>query len=168
MREQNHETRLVNFPVVPFQTRLVNYTGKVTGQVAGNHRLVAFVQGSRSDQPTRLDPFGQGRVTTSSAIHMSVASTAKSRGSSDIWKGEWNATFGDRSFVEVRAGQFLATRREQPNAGGPRTEDSVLLEVTGGGRDWDMGLRRDQLVASVSHSPGRHFLKLGSEVTRTR
>ena len=55
VREQNHETRLVNFPVVPFQTRQVSYTGKVTAQVARTHRLVAFAQGGRGDQPTRLE-----------------------------------------------------------------------------------------------------------------
>jgi hypothetical protein len=166
VREQNHEALLVNFPVVPFQTRQVSYTGKVSAQVARNHRLVAFVQGGRSDQPTRLDPFGQGRVTNNSAIHLSVASTAKSRGSADIWKGEWNAAYGDQTFVELRAGQFLAARRELPNAGGPRTEDVDLLEVRGGGRDWETGHRRDQLTASISHSPGRHFLKIGTDVTR--
>lgn len=170
-RDQHHEVRVVTFPVVPLQTRLLSYTGKLTGQAARNHRLIAFIQGGQTDQPTRLDPFGQGGLTGASAVHTSVGSTANSRSWGGVWKGEWNASFADQLFVEVRAGQFLATRRERPNGGGPRAEDVIQLDVTGGGRDWQTGVQRDQMFASLSYSPGgpsgRHFVKAGGEVSRT-
>jgi hypothetical protein len=167
VRQQRAATRLVNFPVVPFETLFYNYGGKLTAQVAPQHRAIAFVQVSQTDQPTRLDPFGPTGMTANTAIHQSAASTADSRAWGEIWKGEWNGTFDDRLFAEVRAGRFTATRRERPNGGGPRSEDIATLIVRGGGRDWQNGLQRGQVLGSVSSTPAaRHFLKIGGEAVR--
>ena len=57
-REQRVSARVVNFPVMPLRTQLVNYTSKITYQLTPNNTLVAFGQGGTNHQPNRLDPFG--------------------------------------------------------------------------------------------------------------
>ena len=170
VRHQEVAIRRVNFPVRPIETRLSNYGGKVTGAI-GQHRLIAFGQASTNDQPTRLDPFGQGLVTAANAVHQSDASTTNSHAWGGVWKGEWNAVMRDTMFVEMRAGQFGGNRHEQPNGSGPRKEDVSTLVVEGGGRDWQTSLRRNQVHGSVTYAPaggaGRHMLKGGGEVVRS-
>ena len=51
-REQNVAARVVNFPVRPLRTELVNYTGKVTYEFKPKNRLVLFGHVGRNHQPT--------------------------------------------------------------------------------------------------------------------
>ena len=53
-----------------------------------------------------------------------------------VWKGDWNSVITDRVFLEIRAGQFGANRREKPNGSSPRFEDVATLRVRGGHRDF--------------------------------
>jgi hypothetical protein len=169
-RRQHAETRVVNFPVVPLETRLTNYTGKVTVRLGPAHRVIGFLQTSQAEQPTRLEPFGLATLSANTALFLSESATTRSSAHGTIWKGEWNASLGESVFVEARAGQFLADRRDRPNGAGPRSEDVGLLVVTGGGRDWQDTLRRDQAFGSISFSPrtsaGRHSVKAGGELIR--
>ena len=170
VRRQGAARQSVRFPVMPLETRLTNYGGKLTAQVAGRHRLIAFGQTSTNDQPTRLEPFGQGGVTANTALYESEAATANSHAWGSVWKVEWNAVVRDALFLEIRGGQFRANRRERPNGFAPRSEDVTTLTVAGGGRDWQTAATREQLYGAASYAPaggaGRHVLKAGGEMAR--
>lgn len=173
MREQEVSTRLVNFPVAPHRTHLTNYTGKGTYAVTPSNKFIAFAQMGRNHQPNRLDPFGPSgsRLTAATAINQSTESTANQRGIGWVWKGEWNSVINDRLLFEVRMGQFGADQRWKPNSATPRLEDIVTLRVRGGNRDWQRGLRRDQLLGALNYFhdgwSGGHHLKVGGEVFRS-
>ena len=163
----------MNFPVKPARTQLTNYTGKVTGR-ARAHTLIGFLQSGRNEQPNRLDPFGPagGRsVNAATAIHNSPGDTSRLLVSGAIWKGEWNATLGQHLFAEARAGQWDVTRSLTPNGFGPRFEDVETQVVSGGGRQSERRLRRNQAYASISYfrdgPGGSHDVKLGGELLDT-
>jgi len=166
-RDQDIAARQVNFPVEPHRTHLTNYTSKATYRLAPGHKLIAFGQAGRNHQPYRLDSLLAG----DSAINESEDSTSRQLSWGWIGKVEWNATVGDSSFLELRAGQFGANRSETPNGRAPRFEDITRLVVRGGNRDWQDNYRRHQVLGSFSHSKdgwlGSHQFKGGGEVFLT-
>jgi hypothetical protein len=172
-REQDVAARVVNFPVKPLRTQLVNYSGKMTYQLTPKNRFVAFGHAGRNHQPNRLDPFGPsgGGLTAATAINESEESTTEQLGWGRIWKGEWNSVIGDNAVFEVRLGEFGAYRREKPNGTAPRFEDVGTLTVRGGNRDWRQNLRRDQVLGSFSYFTngafGSHSFKAGGEIFRS-
>jgi hypothetical protein len=167
-RDQDLSVRQVNFPVQPVRSRLMNLSGKITARAGRTGTLIGYVHAGRNHRPTRLDPFGAGGLTATSALNDSAAATVAQRAWSLVWKGEWNAAIGDRLFLEARGGQFVAHRPEAPNGHGPRYEDIVTLEVSGGNRDWEQRLRRAQMTGTATYFAGgrvgRHHLKAGAEV----
>jgi hypothetical protein len=176
VRDQDVQIRQVNFPVTPSRTRLNNYTGKLTLRAGDGHNFIAFAQGGRNYQPTRLDPFGPvvagGQIFNStSAIHETEDATSTQRAAGIVWKTEWNGTFGDRVFAEARVGQFEARRPLRPNGDAPRFEDVDTLRVSGGGRHIEQRLRRNQVHGSLSYFKeqwaGSHHFKLGGEILET-
>jgi hypothetical protein len=171
-REQDVAARVVNFPVRPLRTQLVNYTAKATYRFRPGDQLVAFGHGGRNHQPTRLDPFGPAGsgLTAATAINESDESTTEQLARGWIWKGEWNRVIRDNALFEVRAGEFGANRPQTPNGTTPRFEDVGTLRVRGGNRDWQQTLRRDQLFGSVTYFTnrgfGKHSLRAGGEIFR--
>jgi hypothetical protein len=171
-REQDVAARVVNFPVKPLGTELVNYSGKVTYELKAKHRLVLFGHFGRNHQPNRLDPFGPAGsgLTAATAINESDESTTDLLASGWVWKGEWNGVIGEKALVEVRAGEFGADRLEKPNGTSPRFEDVDTLIVRGGNRDWQQNLRRDEVLGSFSYLRdgrfGSHAFKAGGEIFR--
>jgi len=172
-RDQEVQVRQVNFPVKPSETHLRSYTGKATVR-AGAHRFVGFLQAGRNHQPNRLDPFGPagGRaINAVTAIHDSADATSALGVSGEISKVEWNAAFGDRLFLEARVGRFAVRRSMTPNGDAPRFEDVDTLRVSGGGRQSERELGRNQFQASVSYFRrgwiGSHHLKAGAELLDT-
>lgn len=169
---RDHETsaRQVNFPVAPLRTRLTNYTGKATLRPAPGQQVVAYGQAGRNHQPYHLDPFGPAGSSTT-AVNHSADSTSRYLSWGWIGKVEWNGSLGNRSFFDLRVGQFGANEARTPNGHAPRFEDVVTLAVAGGNRDWDERYRRSQLLASVSRLEegwlGRHLFKAGGEVFLT-
>jgi hypothetical protein len=155
-REQDVAARVVNFPVKPLGTELVNYSGKVTYELKAKHRLVLFGHFGRNHQPNRLDPFGPAGsgLTAATAINESDESTTDLLAWGWVWKGEWNGVIGDHALVEFRAGEFGADRPEKPNGSAPRFEDVGTLIVRGGNRDWQQNLRRHEVLGSVQLSEG--------------
>ena len=172
-RDQDIAARQVNFPVEPGRTHLTNYTGKATYRLAPGHNLIGFVQAGRNHQPFGLDPFGPvgSGLTGGSAINESEDSTSRRLSWGWIGKLEWNASFGDNSYLELRAGQFGANRSEAPNGSAPRFEDVDTLVVLGGNRDWQDNYRRHQVLGSFSHYRdgwlGSHQLNGGGEIFLT-
>jgi hypothetical protein len=171
-REQNVAARVVNFPVKPLRTELVNYSGKVTYEVRPKNRLVLFGHVGRNHQPNRLDPFGPAGsgLTAATAINESDESTSDQLAWGWLWKSEWNGVIGDHALVELRAGEFGADRPEKPNGTAPRFEDVGTLIVRGGNRDWQQNLRRHEVLGSFSYlrdgSFGSHAFKAGGEIFR--
>lgn len=168
VRRQEIAARYVNFPPAPVATRLANATAKLTYQWSHNHRLVAFVQTGRHHQPYMIDGVVAGSSLT--FIHEATESTARLVTNGWVWKGEWNGWIANRWFAEARVGAFGANRVERPNGRGPRLEDAVTAAVRGGNRDWEAGLRRTQLAASLSRFAGgpvgTHQIKVGGELIR--
>ena len=172
-RDQDVSTRFVNFPVEPYRTHVTSVTGKTTYRLTDHNKLIAFGQIGRNHQPTRLTPFGPagGGLSPTTALHLSETATAEQIAWGWIWKGEWNSAISNRLYLEVRAGEFGADRPETPYGTAPRYEDIGSLIVSGGSRDWEESLRREQVLGSLSLFQdgwfGNHLLKIGGEIFRT-
>ena len=165
-REQSTAARQVLFPIEPLETRTSTWTGKATWRVKDGHQLMVFGQSGRNRQPIRLNGF----LRPASARNVSVDSTLSQLAKGLVWKGEWSAAFGAALFLDVRAGQFAASRAEQPNGSLPRTEDSLRPTVVGGNRDWADDFRNDQVHGTLSYlrdgPAGRHHFKAGIQLFR--
>ena len=172
-RDQDVSTRFVNFPVEPYRTHVTSVTGKTTYRLTDHHKLIAFGQIGRNHQPSRLTPFGPagGGLSPTTALHLSETATAEQIAWGWIWKGEWNSAINNRLYLEVRTGEFGADRPETPYGTAPRYEDIGSLIVSGGSRDWEESLRREQVLGSLSLFQdgwfGNHLLKIGGEIFRT-
>lgn len=172
VRDQEVVSRLVNFPVKPYATRLSNFGGKASYRVARGHTLVGYGQRQRNHQPNRLDPFGPGgsELSVDTAINEAEASTTDQRNAGWVWKGQWDAVINDRLVFETRAGQFGTGQVAKARGHQPRFEDVETLLVTGGSREWRSDGRRNQAFSSLSYfrdgGAGSHLVKVGGEATR--
>lgn len=166
-RNQNVAAQYANFPVEPHVTDLLNYSGKGTYQLTKNNKIIAFATANRKHQPTRLDSFQLGNTTD---INLSPVSTWEQLYWAWVWKGEWNSIISDKTFAEVRAGQFGYNWPNHSNGGLPRFEDRGNNIVTGSNREWDRDRRRNQVLGSLSRFVdgwgGSHNFKFGGEVFR--
>lgn len=172
VRDQQVESRLVNFPVKPHLTGLTNYGGKATYRVAAGHTLVAYGQRGLNRQPNRLDPFGPAGsdLSAATAINEDEDSTADQRNAGWVWKGQWDAVIHNRLLVEARAGQYGNGQLWNARSNDPRFEDVETLLVGGGSRNWNSDARRNQVFGTLSYfrdgPTGGHHLKVGGELTR--
>ncbi len=146
-----------------FLTRLRNYTAKGTYQLNPNNKLVGYYQYGRKFQPYRTDS-----AVVGSPLHVTAASTLEQNSPSWVFKGEYNRTFGQGAFLEVRAGQFGYNWSMNNHTEDNRYEDIGNNRVTGGGRDWLLKRRRNQVTGSYSlfrdnWLNGSHTFKFGGE-----
>jgi hypothetical protein len=148
-----------------FLTQLENWTGKLTYQMTSKDRVIAYLQYGVKVQPFRTDA---GAI--SGPQNLNAAATLNQDSPSWVGKVEYNRTFGDRGFLELRAGEFgynfglLGNDQTEP-----RREDAVTLLATGGGRDWRLDRRRKQLHGAYTFFVddvlgGNHQFKVGGEV----
>jgi hypothetical protein len=147
----------------PFNTKLYNYTGKATYQMNQSNKLIAYLQHGTKEQPNRVDA---SRVA--SPVHITADSTVLQASPSWVYKGEWNSTLNQNTFVEVRAGQFGYNFGLDSNNNNTRYESLSTREVLGGGRDWELRRRRNQVTGALSFfkdrfAGGSHNLKVGGE-----
>jgi hypothetical protein len=147
-----------------FSTKLENWTGKLTYQITTRDRVVAYLQYGTKFQPFRTD--GALFLNTQNA---DSGSTLNQESPSWVGKVEYNRTFGDRGFLEVRAGEFGYNFSLLSNGNDPRLEDQTTFNVSGGGRDWELDRRRKQLHGAYTFYldealGGNHQLKVGGEV----
>ena len=119
----------------PFNTKLYNYTGKATFQANQSNKFIAYLQHGTKEQPNRTDSATNARIA--SPVHITVASTVLQASPSWVYKGEWNSTLNQSTFVELRAGQFGYNFGLDSNSNDTRYESLDTREVLGGGRDWD-------------------------------
>jgi hypothetical protein len=164
-RDQYVAARIPNFPAAPHPTKLTNYGGKGTYNVTQNNKLIAYAQAGRKHQPLRQDSFLLGNTT---GINLREDSTWEQLYWGWVWKGEYNSVINDRTFFEVRAGQFGYDWPNLPNGTEPRFEDTGNNIIEGGNRDWQRDRRRNQVLGSLSYFKDRwagdHNFKIGGEV----
>lgn len=166
-RDQYVAARIPNFPVKPHPTQLTNYGGKGTYTLSPNNKLIAYAQAGRKHQPLRQDSFLLGNTV---GINVNEDSTWEQLYWGWVWKGEWNTVINDKTFFEVRTGQFGYNWPNHPNGTSPRFEDTGNNIITGGNRDWNRDRRRNQVLGSLTYFKdgwgGDHNFKFGGEVFR--
>ena len=148
----------------PFNTKLRNYTGKLTYQLNQNNKFVSYLQWGAKTQPNRTDSSNK----LGAPIHITADSTTLQDSPSWVYKGEWNGTVNQNTFAEFRAGQFGYNFGLDSNTGATRYESISTNQVLGGGRDWELRRRRNQFTGAVSYfkdnfAGGSHNLKVGGE-----
>ncbi|MGE0813351.1 MAG: carboxypeptidase regulatory-like domain-containing protein [Vicinamibacterales bacterium] len=148
----------------PFNTKLRNYTGKLTYQMNQNNKFIGYLQYGTKTQPNRTDSSNR----LGAPVHITAASTVLQDSPSWVYKGEWNGTINQNMFAEVRAGQFGYNFGLDSNTGDTRYESLTTNQVLGGGRDWELRRRRNQFTGSLSYFKdnflgGSHNVKVGGE-----
>ncbi len=149
----------------PFDTKLVNYTGKGTFQMNQNNKFIGYLQHGTKQQPNRTDNTNR---LPGAVVHLTKDSTVLQDSPSWVYKGEWNGTLGQNMFAEFRAGQFGYDFGLDSITDTTRYEDLVTNEVGGGGRHWLNKRRRNQYTGAVSYfkdnlAGGSHNFKFGGE-----
>jgi hypothetical protein len=81
-----------------FDTKLWNPSGKVTHQLSKNNKLIGYYQWGQKEQPNRLP--------SSTNSYQSLDYTLAQLSGSWIYKGEWNGTLNNSTYVEARYGVF--------------------------------------------------------------
>lgn len=148
----------------PFNTSLVNYTGKATYQVNQANKLIGYLQHGTKEQPNRTDSSNR----LGAPVHISADSTVFQGSPSWVYKGEWNGTIGQNIFVEARGGQFGYNFGLDSNTQATRYESLTANEILGGGRDWELRRRRNQYTGALAYfkdnfAGGSHNFKFGGE-----
>ncbi|MGD9904798.1 MAG: carboxypeptidase regulatory-like domain-containing protein [Vicinamibacterales bacterium] len=148
----------------PFNTKLRNYTGKLTYQMNQNNKFVGYLQHGTKQQPNRTDSSNR----LGAPVHITADSTVLQDSPSWVYKGEWNGTLNQNMFAEFRAGQFGYNFGLDSNTGATRYESLSTNQVLGGGRDWELRRRRNQYTGALSYFKdnflgGSHNLKVGGE-----
>src|SRR3954471_18946891 len=81
-----------------FDTKLWNPSGKVTHQINKTNKLIGYYQWGQKEQPNRLP--------SSTNSYTDLGSTLSQLSGSWIYKGEWNGTLNNSTYVEARYGVF--------------------------------------------------------------
>ncbi len=147
-----------------FNTKLFNYTGKLTYQLNQANKLVGYLQHGTKQQPNRTDSSN----LLGAPVHLTADSTVLQNSPSWVYKGEWNGTIGQNMYAEVRAGQFGYNFGLVSNTTDTRYESLTSNQVLGGGRDWELRRRRNQYTGALSYFKdnflgGSHTFKVGGE-----
>ena len=148
----------------PFNTSLQNFTGKATYQVNQANKFIGYLQHGTKEQPTRTDSSNR----LGAPVHITADSTVFQGSPSWVYKGEWNGTLGQNTFVEARGGQFGYNFGLDSNTQATRYESLSSNEILGGGRDWELRRRRNQFTGAMSYfkdnfAGGSHNFKVGGE-----
>lgn len=171
-RDEKSQARYANFPVQPFETRLTNYTGKLTYQLSNREKLIAYGQAGKKLQPFRQDTgtIGGPGGSRTFAFFDTADSTANQDYIGWVWKGEYNRALSNAAFAEIRAGRVGYTWKTTNYTDETRREDAGNLKVSGGNTQWREDVARNQLLGSVSLFKagwlGAHNFKTGFELYR--
>jgi outer membrane receptor protein involved in Fe transport len=165
LRDQNVKVLLPNFPVKAFETGLRNITVKGTYAISQSNKLTGYGQWGRKSQPNRLDTFAIGATA---ARHSSADSTWQQLYWGHTYKAGWESVVSDRTFVEVRGGQFRYVWPNYRYSDSPAYADIGNQIVSGGNRDgWFRTPSRNQVAGSMTYFKagwgGDHSFKVGGE-----
>jgi len=81
-----------------FDTKLWNPSGKSTYQINKNNKLIGYYQWGQKEQPNRLP--------SATNSYTDLGATLSQLSGSWIYKGEWNGTLSNNTYVEARYGVF--------------------------------------------------------------
>lgn len=171
-RDQKSQARYPNFPIRPFETRLTNYTGKLTYQVSANDKLILYGQAGKKLQPYRQDTatIGGPGGSRSFGQFSSADATAHQDYIGWVWKGEYNRVITSSTLAEIRAGRVGYTWDSGAYSDEVRREDIGNRQVSGGNVRWIENVNRNQMLGTVSTFKngfgGTHNLKTGFELYR--
>jgi hypothetical protein len=165
LRDQNVKVLLPNFPVAPFETGLRNISAKGTYAVSQNNKLTGYAMWGQKSQPNRLDTFVVGPTA---ARHSSADSTWNQNYWAHTYKAGYESVLSDRTFVEVRGGQFRYVWPNGRYSETPAFQDIGNSIVSGGNRDgWFRTPSRNQVAGSMTYFTsgfmGDHNFKIGGE-----
>ena len=165
LRDQNVKVLLPNFPVKAFETGLRNITAKGTYALSQNNKLTGYTQWGQKSQPNRLDTFVIGATA---ARHSSADSTWQQRYWGHTYKAGYESVLSDRTFLEVRGGQFRYVWPNYRYTEDPAYQDIGNQIVSGGNRDgWFRTPSRNQVAGSMTYFKdgwgGDHNFKVGGE-----
>jgi hypothetical protein len=145
-----------------FDTVLWNPSGKVTGQLNQNNKLIGYYQWGQKEQPNRLP--------SSTNNYTDLGSTLKQISGSWIYKGEWNSTINNRTYAEVRYGVFgyyfpLLANTDTTH---PQVINNQLSQYFYGDQKEQTDRQRRQVTGAVTYFKdgwgGTHNFKIGGEM----
>ena len=145
-----------------FDTKLWNPSGKTTYQINRNNKLIGYYQWGQKEQPNRLPQ--------SALNYTSLDSTLAQLSGSWIYKGEWNGTINNNTYVEGRYGVFgyyfplLANSDTQAH----EKFDNFNTLLTGADQKEQLDRQRRQVTGSMTYFKdgwgGSHNFKVGGEL----
>ena len=145
-----------------FDTVLWNPSGKATYQINQNNKLVGYYQWGQKEQPNRLPQ--------AALNYNSVDGTLKQISGSWIYKGEWNSTLNNKTYVEARYGVFGYYFPLLANSDTTQHEkfDNQLTLLTGADQKEQTDRQRKQLTGAMTYFQdglgGTHNFKVGGEL----
>src|SRR5947207_1504991 len=145
-----------------FDTRLWNPSGKVTYQINQNNKLIGYYQWGQKEQPNRLPQ--------SALNYTSLDGTLSQLSGSWIYKGEWNGTINNKTYVEARYGVFGYYFPLLANSDTTRHEvfDNFNTQLLGADQKEQTDRQRRQATGSMTYFKdgwgGSHNFKVGGEI----
>lgn len=135
------------------------YTTKWTYNLDSRQKVIGYYQYTNKRQPDYL--FGSTEIVTADALPDSAFPVK-------VMKGEYNATFGDSMFLEVRAGAYISDFTTNTKSSAPRVEDTGANTASGGVDSGKLTRSRPQVNGSLNYFRngwgGTHTLKFGGEI----
>jgi hypothetical protein len=135
------------------------YTVKSTYNVDSRQKLVGYYQFQDKKTPNYFGP-GFSTIVPSSALPRSVFPTK-------VWKAEYNATFNNAMFFEVRVGGYLSGFKTFSKSTDPRIVDQGANTNIGGDNTSGLTRNRPQANGALSYFKdgwaGSHTMKVGGE-----
>ena len=145
-----------------FDTKLWNPSGKTTYQINQNNKLIGYYQWGQKEQPNRLP---QGALN-----YTALDGTLAQLSGSWIYKGEWNGTINNKTYVEARYGVFGYYFPLLANSDTTQHEkfDNFNTLLTGADQKEQLDRQRRQATGSITYFKdgwgGSHNFKLGGEI----
>jgi hypothetical protein len=145
-----------------FDTKLWNPSGKTTYQINQNNKLIGYYQWGQKEQPNRLPQ--------AALNYTSLDGTLSQLSGSWIYKGEWNGTINNKTYVEARYGVFGYYFPLLANSDTTQHEkfDNLNTLLTGADQKEQTDRQRRQATGSVTYFKdgwgGSHNFKLGGEL----
>jgi hypothetical protein len=145
-----------------FDTILWNPSGKATYQMNQNNKLIGYYQWGQKEQPNRLPQ--------SALNYTDLSGTLKQISGSWIYKGEWNSTLNNKTYVEARYGVFGYYFPLLANSDTTEHEqfDNFATLLRGADQKEQTDRQRKQATGSLTYFldgfGGTHNFKVGAEL----
>jgi carboxypeptidase family protein len=145
-----------------FDTLLWNASGKTSYQLNKSNKLVGYYQWQLKEQPNRLPQ--------SALNYESLDGTLQQISGSWIYKGEWNGTINNKTYVEARYGVFGYYFPLLANSDTTQHEkfDNFRTVLSGADQKEQLDRQRKQATGSLTYFKdgwgGTHNFKIGGEL----